>query len=99
MERLDGSGYPEALRGDAISLHGRIAGVVDSFDAMTSERPYRRRLSWPEAIEQLRDGCPSSYDPIVVEALEELVSGVELARSLEQIQDSAPYWDADVAVS
>lgn len=52
-ERFDGSGYPNRLRGAEIPLFGRIAGLVDSFDAMTSERPWRRGVSHHEALQRL----------------------------------------------
>ncbi|MET0809438.1 MAG: HD-GYP domain-containing protein [Pseudoxanthomonas sp.] len=52
-EREDGSGYPSGLAGDGIPLFGRIAGIVDSFDAMTSARPYRAASSKYEALQQL----------------------------------------------
>jgi len=52
-EREDGSGYPQGLKGDAIPLLGRIAAIVDSFDAMISLRPYRRAMSKHEAIQQI----------------------------------------------
>jgi putative two-component system response regulator len=54
-ERLDGSGYPDGLAGDAIPLAARIIAVVDIFDAVTTPRPYRRTLTQDEAGEQLRD--------------------------------------------
>jgi putative two-component system response regulator len=53
-ERLDGSGYPDGLRGDAIPLLARIMGIVDVFDAMTTDRPYRRGRSAAEACDELR---------------------------------------------
>jgi len=53
-ERLDGSGYPRRLKGDAIPLAGRIAGIVDSYDAMTSERHYARAKSTYEAVRELK---------------------------------------------
>jgi putative two-component system response regulator len=53
-ERLDGSGYPERLRGDEIPLLAQIVGIVDVYDAMTSRRPYRAALSMPEAVQHLR---------------------------------------------
>ncbi|MGQ0735540.1 MAG: HD-GYP domain-containing protein [Acidobacteriota bacterium] len=53
-ERLDGSGYPDGLRGDEISLLAQITGIVDAFDAMTTTRPYRTALGWPQAIAELR---------------------------------------------
>lgn len=52
-ERHDGSGYPKGLAGGAIPIYGRIAGLVDSFDAMTSERPFQRGIAHHEALQQL----------------------------------------------
>ncbi len=54
-ERLDGSGYPDGLRGDAIPLLAQILGVVDIFDALTTDRPYRRALARERALETLTD--------------------------------------------
>lgn len=68
-ERLDGSGYPDKLTGQTISLESRICAVVDSFDAMTSLRPFKdRALSVSEAIIELRSGVPEKYDADVVAA-------------------------------
>jgi putative two-component system response regulator len=53
-ERLDGSGYPDGLQGNAISLLAQITGVVDAFDAMTTDRPYRLSLGLDRALEELR---------------------------------------------
>jgi putative two-component system response regulator len=53
-ERLNGSGYPDGLRGDAISLLAQIIGVVDAFDAMTTDRPYRPSMGMDWAIDELR---------------------------------------------
>lgn len=53
-ERLDGSGYPDGLRGDAIPLLAQITSIVDTYDALTSDRPYRRAWSREQACEELR---------------------------------------------
>ena len=53
-ERLDGSGYPDGLRGEAIPLLAQITGIVDVFDALTTERPYRAALPFARAAEELR---------------------------------------------
>jgi len=53
-ERLDGSGYPDGLRGDAIPLLAQIMGIVDVFDALTTERPYKTALPFARAVEELR---------------------------------------------
>jgi GAF domain-containing protein len=67
-ERYDGSGYPGGLAGDQIPLEARIIAVADAFDAMTSDRPYRKALSLDEAITELLSGSGSQFDPAVVEA-------------------------------
>jgi two-component system, cell cycle response regulator len=67
-ERWDGSGYPDRLSGDAIPLGARVVAVCDSFDAMTTARPYRQAVSEKEAIEELRRCGGTQFDPMVVEA-------------------------------
>jgi HD-GYP domain-containing protein (c-di-GMP phosphodiesterase class II) len=66
-ERWDGRGYPDGLVGEAIPLESRIIFVCDAYHAMTTDRPYRRRLSHPEAVRRLREGAGSQFDPRVVE--------------------------------
>jgi response regulator RpfG family c-di-GMP phosphodiesterase len=68
-ERFDGRGIPDGLAGSAIPLEARIAAVADSFDAMTSDRPYRLRLSMEEAIAEIVRCSGAQYDPSVVEAM------------------------------
>jgi HD-GYP domain-containing protein (c-di-GMP phosphodiesterase class II) len=67
-EHYDGSGYPLGLKGEAIPLDARILGVVDAFAAMTSARPYRDALSYEEALEELKKGAGTQFDPNLVEA-------------------------------
>jgi putative methionine-R-sulfoxide reductase with GAF domain len=67
-ERLDGGGYPEGLAGEAIPLEGRIMAVVDSYDAMTSARPYRPAKPHEEAAAELRRCAGTQFDPVCVEA-------------------------------
>ncbi len=64
-EHYDGSGYNEGLRGESIPLIGRIIGVADAYDAMTSPRSYRRGLSKAEAINELNRCAGSQFDPNV----------------------------------
>jgi HD-GYP domain-containing protein (c-di-GMP phosphodiesterase class II) len=68
-ERLDGSGYPLGLRGSEISMIGRIVAVADVFDALTSNRPYRAKLSVEESFQRLFDEADTRFDRKVVEAL------------------------------
>jgi len=67
-ERLDGSGFPDGLRGNGIPIEARIVAVADSFDAMTSERPYRDPRQPDDAIDELRRVAGSQLDPDAVEA-------------------------------
>lgn len=66
-EKWDGSGYPRGLKGEAIPLPGRICALADVFDALTSERPYKR--AWPveEALAFIRDNSGRHFDPTLVE--------------------------------
>jgi putative nucleotidyltransferase with HDIG domain len=62
-ERMDGSGYPRGLKHDELSPVGRLAGIVDSFDAMTSVRPYRpQTFSMEEALQEIEKDTPKKYD-------------------------------------
>jgi HD-GYP domain-containing protein (c-di-GMP phosphodiesterase class II) len=73
-ERFDGSGYPSGLRGEEIPLGARIFAIADAFDAMTSDRPYRRALSIEEAVERIQAGAGSQFDPACVEAFVDLAT-------------------------
>lgn len=68
-EAWDGTGYPDGLRAERIPLTARIVSAADSFDAMTSDRPYRLRLSMEEAIAEIKRCSGAQYDPSVVEAM------------------------------
>jgi HD-GYP domain-containing protein (c-di-GMP phosphodiesterase class II) len=68
-ERFDGRGYPNGLRGDDISLESRVVSVADSFHAMTTHRPYRRALSYGEAIAALVDGRGRQWDKDVADVM------------------------------
>jgi putative nucleotidyltransferase with HDIG domain len=71
-ENWDGTGYPDRLRGEAIPLGARILSVVDCFDALTSDRPYRRALTTENALDILRERSGTMYDPRVVERFIEI---------------------------
>jgi len=68
-ERLDGSGYPNGLRGNQISLAGQIVAVADVFDAMTSDRPYRRGMPVEDVFTYMLEHVGVHFDKICVEAL------------------------------
>jgi putative two-component system response regulator len=66
-EAFDGTGYPDRLAGEAIPLHARIVSVCDAFDALTSDRPYRRKQSREQAVAVLRRGAGHQWDPRIVD--------------------------------
>jgi HD-GYP domain-containing protein (c-di-GMP phosphodiesterase class II) len=66
-ERWDGAGYPAGLKGTEIPVGARIVAVIDAFDAMTANRPYRRGLKLDEAIKRLVDGRGAQFDAAVVD--------------------------------
>ncbi len=67
-ERYDGKGYPFGLAGDDIPIQGRLLAVVDTYDAITSDRPYRKGKSSANAIEEILRNSGSQFDPLVVDA-------------------------------
>ncbi len=72
-EHWDGSGYPDGKKAEEIPLEARIILAVDAFHAMTSDRPYRKRLSIKEACRRIEQGSGVEFDPQVVKALLGLV--------------------------
>ena len=67
-ERWEGGGYPEGLRGEAIPLQARIVSVADTFDAMTTNRPYQKAMALDYVLEKIRSFANTRFDPRVVEA-------------------------------
>jgi putative nucleotidyltransferase with HDIG domain len=86
-EQWDGSGYPAGLRGHDIPLGARILSVVDCYDALTSDRPYRPRMSRQQAEQVLKDRRGKAYDPLVVDQFMKLLDELEAAEAKER--DSA----------
>ncbi len=80
-ERLDGSGYPDGLSGDELSLEVRILGICDVVEAMSSHRPYRPARSREEVLKEIEDGRGTKYDARVVEAMLEVIEGGALEPS------------------
>jgi len=73
-ERMDGKGYPDGLKDDEIPLLARIIAVADSFDAMTSERPYRPMPGKEFAISELRRCSGTQFDPRIVETFTRVIT-------------------------
>lgn len=74
-ERMDGSGYPQGLAGEDILLEARIISVADVVEAMASHRPYREALGIEQALEEIREGQNTRYDPKVVNACLKVFAG------------------------
>jgi HD-GYP domain-containing protein (c-di-GMP phosphodiesterase class II) len=80
-EMFDGSGYPEGLRGEEIPLPARAFSVVDAFDAMTTDRPYRQALPSEHAAAELARMAGSQFDPEVVEVFLPLIDRLPVVSS------------------
>lgn len=80
-ERWDGSGYPNAIPGDAIAIEARITSVADFFDALTTERPYKEAWPVPKALDFLRDHRASQFDAALVDAFLRDPSQIEQIRA------------------
>lgn len=82
-ERWDGSGYPDGLKGEAIPLAGRILALVDVFEAVTSNRPYRGPMEVTEALDLIQAGSGTHFDPTLVRLFLRLELAGKLIRELE----------------
>jgi diguanylate cyclase (GGDEF)-like protein/putative nucleotidyltransferase with HDIG domain len=85
-ERFDGTGYPGGLVGDAIPIGARIIAVTDAFDAMCTDRPYRRAMTIEHAIREIQQFAGSTFDPEVVSV------AVEVLPQLARIDDGLPLY-------
>jgi diguanylate cyclase (GGDEF)-like protein/putative nucleotidyltransferase with HDIG domain len=102
-EKWDGSGYPDGLKGEAIPIGARILSAVDNFDALASERPYRRALTTDEAMKTLSAQKGTSFDPRVIEVMErryvELEAMVNSMENERRRLDVAPKMERSAAPS
>jgi methanogenic corrinoid protein MtbC1 len=73
QEKWDGTGYPRGLRGEAIPIEGRIVAIADVFDALTSDRVYRKAFSVDEAIQMMREQRGLHFDPVLLDAFMEVL--------------------------
>lgn len=83
-ERYDGKGYPDGLSGKNIPIGARILCVTDSYDAMTSNRPYRRNIGKEKAISILKEGSGTQFDPEIVETFLRILDKIEIPEYLLQ---------------
>ena len=73
QEKWDGTGYPRGLKGEAIPIEGRIVAVADVFDALTSDRVYRKAFSIDEAVQMMREQRGRHFDPVLLDAFMEVL--------------------------
>ncbi len=88
-EKFDGSGYPLGIKGEEIPLHGRIVAVADVFDALTTERPYKKAWEVERALDFLQTGAGSHFDPICVAAFLSRLEDALVIRA--SYQDPGPH--------
>jgi putative two-component system response regulator len=80
-EKWDGTGYPNGLAGDNIPLLGRICGLCDVFDALTTRRPYKDAWTTERTLEELRKGAGKHFDPHLVECFIKIIPQIEVIRA------------------
>ncbi len=84
-ENVDGSGYPEGLKGDEIPLLGRMVSVADAFDAMTTDRPYSKAMTFDAAVARLQFLSGKKFDPQCVDAMARAVASGELTSAKARV--------------
>lgn len=94
-ERFDGRGYPSGLKGDEIPLVARIIGIVDSYDAMTSNRVYRKRLQDEMVKQELLRGKGTQFDPYLVDQFMELLEEGNLQQNIPEEDMVMPIFNSD----
>jgi response regulator RpfG family c-di-GMP phosphodiesterase len=85
-ERYDGKGYPNRLKGEQIPIQGRLIAVVDTFDAITSDRPYRKSKGFKLAIKEIKDCSGTQFDPKVAKILVEAWEHVRIDKDRVKIK-------------
>ncbi len=85
-ERFDGSGYPRALKGDAIPMPARLFAIIDTLDAMTFDRPYRKGMPFDAARAEILRVAGSQFDPLAVEAFLQEEQALREMTSLEYLK-------------
>jgi len=86
-ERYDGKGYPAGLKGMDIPLGARILAVADSFEAMMSDRPYRKALSLAEALKEMKVNSGTQFDPVIVKAFIEALDEGDSAKDIAVVEE------------
>ncbi|MBD5519873.1 MAG: diguanylate cyclase [Lachnospiraceae bacterium] len=94
-ERYDGRGYPNGLKGEEIPMVARIIGIVDSYDAMTSNRVYRKRLQNEIVMQELLKGKGTQFDPFLVDRFIELLEDGKMVENVPTSDMAMPVFDTD----
>jgi len=90
QERYDGKGYPKGLKGDQIPLAARIVTLADSYDAMNSDRPYRKKIDIEEILRRIKEESGGQFDPKVVEAFVRSLNNPSLASTVKHLHTAGP---------
>lgn len=88
-ERIDGAGYPRRIDGDAIPIEGRIASICDVYDALSSDRVYRKAFPFIKAIEMMRDGRGTQFDPELLDVFFDSMDGVLAIKEAHENEESS----------
>jgi putative two-component system response regulator len=85
-EKWDGSGYPNGLRGEEIDVFGRIVSIVDVFDALSSERPYKKAFPLDKTLKIMEEGRNTSFDPLLLDLfMNDIENFVKIREALKDI--------------
>lgn len=97
-ERFDGSGYPKGLKGEDIPLGARLFAVTDTFDALTSNRPYRNAATYDEALRIISEEAGKHFDPQVVAVFRSIQSWEWVILRANYVEAGTPYtsWEARI---
>jgi len=87
-EKWDGTGYPDSLKGESIPISARIVSLVDSFDAMIEDRPYRKAMPIDQAVNELRKNAGIQFDPLIVRKFLSILESEGIAASAEASKES-----------
>jgi HD-GYP domain-containing protein (c-di-GMP phosphodiesterase class II) len=99
-ERWDGKGYPDGMKGEEIPLAARIVFCCDAYNAMTTDRPYRKAMRRDEALAEIRDNAGSQFDPVAAAALARVVMSDErYPRLVESVRSSHAIAAATIAAA
>jgi putative nucleotidyltransferase with HDIG domain len=95
-ERYDGKGYPDGLRGDAIPLFSRVLFILDAYEALASDRVYRKAMGKKRALEEIRKNANTQFDPYLVDLFLKEMADKEISDKKENADDPPPDRESDI---